>query len=223
MLNGFVFIIESPSAEDILDGRTEGRALNEVLRIAGTDNYYSLAISREMFCEALRNRLQDALQYFPEKNPILHISAHGNPNGIGFSNGDYVEWNELRAALAPLNNAMQGGLLICMSSCFGSSGCRMAMNEQNDQPFGALVGNTSNASWADASVAYVAFYHRLFRDGDLEASVEAMKVASGDDNFLCWYGHAVKEDWANYMSQTRRDALAHALTSARGSNSLVSR
>lgn len=214
MVNGFVHIIESPSSQDILDGRTEGRALCEALRLSGIQGCYSAAVSWDMFLEALYNRLSNAIGAFPGKQPILHISAHGNADGIGLTNGEYVGWNTLRSALAPLNNGMNGGLLICMSSCFGGSGCRMAMHEENEQPFWALVGHTSDANWADAAVGYTAFYHRFFKGAPLKDCVKAMQYASGDENFDYWNGHSVKARWAEQMSQERRAALARALASA---------
>lgn len=210
MVNGFVFIIESPSEFDILDGRTEGRTLCEALRLAGTDAYYSLSVSKEMFQCSLTERLSAAYQNF-HKFPIIHISAHGDENGIALTNGDYIPWDELRAMLSPLNKIMQGGLLICMSSCFGASGCRMAMHEDDELPFWALIGHHGSAGWSDAAVAYVSFYHNFFKGKSVEASVAAMCSASGDNGFLYRYGRLVKEGWAQYMNEHRRQSLIDVL------------
>lgn len=114
----------------------------------------------------------------------------------------------------PLNNAMQGGLLICMSSCFGGAGCRMAVHEGTDQPFWALVGNTESASWHDAAVAYVTFYHLFFKGFSVVECVERMKSASNDSNFIVLSGHQVKANWVDYMAAIRREELAAALRRA---------
>lgn len=43
---GFVHIIESPSANDILEERTEGKALGEFLRLAKIPYCYNLVLLR---------------------------------------------------------------------------------------------------------------------------------------------------------------------------------
>lgn len=72
----------------------------------------------------------------------MHLSMHGSQDGVELTNGGFLSWHDLRGLLLSLNRAMQGGLLICMSTCFGSAGCRMAMYEDNEPTFWALVGNT---------------------------------------------------------------------------------
>ncbi|PHQ59085.1 MAG: hypothetical protein COC03_06985 [Robiginitomaculum sp.] len=207
----FVFIIESPSEEDILDGRTEGRALSEALRLSNIDGWYSLATSKKMFFKAITERLYQAISNFPNKVPIMHFSMHGDQEGIELTNGDVIKWAELQQALSPLNNALEHGSLICMSSCYGVSGIRMAMNEDTDKPFWALIGNSKSTQWNDAAVAYITFYHQLFKGRSLEIIVNAMKIASGDSNFMLYSGHKVKSDWASYMNETRQSNSPNAL------------
>jgi hypothetical protein len=96
---------------------------------------------------------------------------------------------------------MQGGLLICMSSCFGASGCRMAMYSDNEPPFWALVGNTGNTPWADAAVGYVTFYHLFFKGTGVAQCVPAMRVASGDPNFLLVSGPEAKANWLAFVQK----------------------
>lgn len=210
MTSGFVYVIESPSDSDLLDGRTEGRSLCEALRLANIPHWYSLVTTPETFEESLGTRFTQALSKFKQP-PILHLSMHGNNEGVGLTNGQFLSWENLRKSLTPLTNAMNGGLLICMSSCFGSSGCRMAMHEEKDQPFWALVGNISSAKWADAAIAYITLYHLFFKDIPVEQCVERMKLASGDDNFTVFSGQTVKADWAKYMNKSRREKVVQAL------------
>lgn len=210
MTTGFVYVIEAPSDIDLIDGRTEGRALCEALRLAEIPHWYSLTTTMRAFDESLGARLAEAYTKF-QLPPILHLSMHGNDQGVRITDGTFLSWYDLQKALVPLTNAMNGGLLICMSSCFGSAGCRMAMHEEKDQPFWALVGNNTSALWADAAVAYITFYHLFFKGQSAEQCVEAMKHASGDHNFMLWSGHKVKADWGALMSQSRRNQLAEAL------------
>ena len=210
---GFVHIIESPSANDLLDGRTEGRALSEILSLAKIPHFYSLATSWETFNTALDTRLIKAYDHF-QQPPILHLSMHGDQEGVGLTDNTFISWAELQELLTPLTNAMQGGLLICMSSCFGSSGCRMAMHEGTAQPFWALVGNNYSVSWEDAAVAYVTFYHLLFKGIPVEQCVDRMKSASNDHNFEVWSGHEVKAVWTEHMRKLRIEQLSQRLRAA---------
>jgi hypothetical protein len=205
LLPAFVHIIESPSANDLLDGRTEGRVLNEILNLANIPHCYNLVTTKETFNTALGTRLDEASMNF-QKNPILHLSMHGNEDGIALTDNTFLEWADLQARLTPLNNHLEGKLLICMSSCFSSSGCWMAMNEDKDEPFWALVGNKCSVSWENAAVAYVTFYHLLFKNtlvekSQIEEYVEYMKLASKDNNFEVWWGHTIKTAWAKHIKE----------------------
>ncbi len=53
MPNFTVFIIESVQPNDLLDGRTEGRLLQESLKLAGIDAEYRLAVDGRTFGFAL--------------------------------------------------------------------------------------------------------------------------------------------------------------------------
>lgn len=199
-LNGFVHIIESPSGIDLLDGRTEGRVLSEALRVAGIPHCYNLASDKQMLLEALGNRLASAWKSH-NRLPMLHLSMHGNNDGVQLTSGEFLTWHELRNALLPAIRAMQGGLLVCMSSCFGLSGCRMAMYSDEEPPFWALVGNSGSATWADAAIAYVSFYHLFFKGFPLTTCVDSMKVASGDYQFMCFFGQETKENWQAFIQR----------------------
>ena len=201
----FIYIIESPSDKDLLDGRTEGRTLCESLQLANICNWYSLVTSKKMFHMALTDRLDEAIEKFPNKVPILHLSMHGFKDGIELTNGDCISWEELRQSLAPLNSSMpEPGLMVCMSTCHGASGLRMAWVEDSIRPFWALVGNAKSPNWDDAAVAYVTFYHQLFKTEIVEAAVIAMNIASGDGNFLYFSGDKEKENWANKYGRTTK-------------------
>lgn len=198
---GFVYVIESPSTKDLLDGRTEGGALTQVLDLARIPRWYSLVTDRETLNVALGSRLWAAWQEH-RVPPVLHLSMHGNQDGVALTTGVFLTWNELRHILVPLNRAMQGGLLICMSTCFGGSGCRMAMYTDNEPPFWALVGNSGSPSWPDAAVAYITFYHLFFKGFEVNSCVQAMVASSGDSNFMWYSGQRTRTQWEGFM-QTR--------------------
>ena len=73
------------------------------------------------------------------------------------------------------------------------------MYEHNERAFWALVGNTGAAKWADAAVAYITFYHLLFKGFPIDICVESMKVASGDHNFIWHSGQDTRAAWLTYI------------------------
>ena len=110
--NQFVYIIESPSKYNLLDGIMEGKALLESLRLAQIPTSYNLVIDREMLKISLTSKLIQECQRLGNKLPLLHLSMHGNENGIELSDKDFVSWQELWELIAPLSNYMNGGLII---------------------------------------------------------------------------------------------------------------
>lgn len=216
MLQAFVHIVESPSATDLLSDQVEGRALCGALKLACIPHVYNLASNRETFRAALSERLAEALNTpaLQGLRPVLHLSMHGNDSGVELTSGEFISWDVLHSDLAPLMNAMNGGLLICMSSCFGLSGCRMAMNTTTDQTFWALVGNSKSVDWSDAAVGYITFYHQFFKGTPIDRCVRVMGEASGDQNFLHLPGHALKQSWITTMAGTTATSIADAITSS---------
>lgn len=197
MLEGFVYVIESPGAADLLSDQVEGRALCSALHLARIPHVYSLASNCDTLRTALGARLVQTLQQplMQGRRPILHLSMHGNDGGVGLTSGEFLSWDDLESELRPLMNFMRGGLLITMSSCFGLAGCRMAMNASNNQPFWALVGHSGSVDWSDAAVAYITFYHQFFKETPLPQCVALMRASSGDNAFLFLEGQALKTSW----------------------------
>ena len=213
-LNAFVHVIESPSSHDLLSERTEGRVLSESLQIADIPHRYNLAADRATLMVALEDRLIEKWEQ-TKKLPILHLSMHGNEEGVALTSGEYIFWHDLREILMPLVRVMRGSLLVCMSTCFGSNGCRMAMYTDSEPHFWALVGHTGKAGWADAAIAYSSFYHLLFKGLDIATCVNSMRIASGDHFFVLHDGAKVKAGWQVYLQQQQQQintGLAHAAT-----------
>lgn len=219
-VNGFVYVIESPADMDILNGQSEGLVLCNALQLARVPFTYSLVTSPRTFQLCLQERLGQAIAAHQGRLPILHFSMHGNEHGICLSSGDFLSWADLRAALAPLNEAMNGALLISMSSCNGGNGGIMAMHEEDSQVFWALVGNSGSALWSDAAVAYVTFYHLFFKGRELQECVNAMRIASGDERFLVLFGKDIKQTWIGFK-QKQMQEMVEALQANGGGGALA--
>jgi len=185
----FVFVIESPSAVDLYHRRSEGDIVRQAVELNGIACVVKTAISLQAFDACLKIGLSEAMNRLPGYVPLLHISAHGDANGIQLSDTYVMAWPELREHLRPINQALGGSLVVCMSSCEGYSGVRMAMHpEDPDLPFLALVGTGNKPTWAETAVGYATLYHQLCRGEHIAAAVAAMRVASGNETF--WVQHA---------------------------------
>ena len=180
----FVYVIESPSAPDLYHKRSESEMIKKALSLHGIHCVTRLTISKESFEAAIKIGLPEEMKFFSGLTPVLHISAHGEQNGLQLSNADEITWHELKNLLLPINKALNGGLLLCMSSCKGFSACRMAMNSNNDaHPFFAVIGNTKEPTWSDTAIAYSSFYHLIAKGEYIIDAVEAMRKASGNKDF----------------------------------------
>src|SRR5258706_619220 len=79
-----IYIVESPSPEDLLHDRHEGDALARVLRLGGIDVHYFFAATEETFEEAFKliaRTIEDRSDYI-NAMPWGHISSHGGPDGL---------------------------------------------------------------------------------------------------------------------------------------------
>lgn len=214
MSNFFVHIIESPSDQDFLNGRTEGRLLTEGLSIANIPFSYSIAVNKNALAEALTIRLSNATKMH-RLYPILHLSTHGNKDGLALTNGDFCQWSELDRNLSAINTAMGGNLAVSVSACSGFAGCKMAMKSAGPNPFYWIVGPTKEISLPDIAVAFLTLYHLLSKGIHLTDAVTAMKTASGNQNFETNSAQNIKLQWEAFWKNIDARTLA-AIVKATG-------
>lgn len=210
MLNAYVYVVESPSADDLFDGRTEGRALCEALALSATRHSYTVCVDRarlerafilgqsERFAEEFEKHQSESQSslFFP----IVHFSAHGNADGIQLTSGEYLSWTDLRELLRPINERMPNGLLVCFSSCNGANGVALSMTPKNQRPFFGCVGTNSEVLWEDALVGFVTFYHHFFKGSSVADTLQAMKIASTDDHFYFESGIETQRKFNDYVA-----------------------
>lgn len=199
-LKGYVHIVESPSANDLLDGRTEGRLLSEALQLAGIPYQYNLATNSSTFERCFRERLLTGMQAH-QSHPMFHLSMHGNRDGVALTDKSFLDWAALRRIIAPVSNATTNGLLLCMSTCHGAEAKRIAVETVDEVKLWALVGPLAEASWSDSAIAYTAFYHRFFKGASIEDAVAAMRAAAGTETFTLIHGEHLRESWRSFAAQ----------------------
>ncbi len=60
-------------------------------------------------------------------------------------------------------------------------------------------------------MGYVSFYHLFFKGVGVDKGVEAMRVASGDSNFVVMSGPSAKASWISYMRTQSTEQLGRNL------------
>lgn len=194
-----IYIIESQSPNDILQKRTEGKTLSSGLDLAGIANKYFQVIDDDCLDKCLAIIAEDINSLKSESivAPFIHISAHGNENGIELTSGEFVNWEQF-AIKADLLNDLIGKIQpipekpyikispinYCFSTCKGYNAYKI-QGEVEENKFSAIIGPTETIDWSDSLVAYMSFYHQIFyKKNKALNAVEIMNIVAGLDNIF---------------------------------------
>lgn len=200
-----VFIIESPRSDDLLAGRLEGRLLAESLRLDGISQQYYLTTDIGTF-RGVAKYLEGAITKQGKAVPIMHISAHGNENGIAFTNGKTMKWTTLAEILVNLNRRCSGRLVLCLSCCKGSYINSALVKTIEQMPFKAAISAYGSPTWNDAAVAFVVFYHQYVNKGiRISRAASIMNDASATGAlFMLDYARITQKSLVNYLHKEFR-------------------
>jgi hypothetical protein len=156
-----VFVDESVEAEDFYEGRTDGFAANEVLKIQQVRTSYKMVFDRDHLTRAIRDARAGNFQ-------VLHISAHGNDGGISLTDGDFVTWLDLAGLLRPFGGVpSKASSVLVVSSCLGGYvGLSKALQKRN-VAFRFIFGSTASAGvgFTHSCLAWSILYNRFVELG----------------------------------------------------------
>ena len=194
-----IYIIESQKDSDILNKRTEGKALSASLDLSQIENQYYQVVTIEMLEECIKqicidisfNRLRELAI------PYLHFSAHGNEEGIVLTDKTFIDWNKMRLYIDSINlnigfikpkpenpKLILSILNLCFSTCKGI----FARNIQGDLPdnkYVCIVGPNDAVDWSDSLIAFSTFYHQVFYKHKCgNDAIKNMNFAAGLDNIF---------------------------------------
>ena|SRR5882724_6641987 len=207
-----VNVIESPSPQDILHDRKEGYALVSALRLAGVPVRY-FAVSNIETLEQSINEIANApasLHHILEPQftdnrvtggriaahtiylPSIHLSAHGNEQGIGLTDGSLVPWQQLAEIIDEINQIKgymgskkpRGMVSLALSCCRGLY-AREMLSDDKPWPVFAIIGSEQDIPWSDALTAWITFYHLLITKGlNVDDAIERMNLAAGTEQLF---------------------------------------
>lgn len=158
-----VFIIESLDPDDEGNGRFEGSIISQILRLHGKSPKYRYVRTRKAFEKAVKEFTKSKYRY-------LHISAHGDPEGMCTTNQDEIDFDELSELLNPF----MSGRRLFLSACsmvhedfaeliIPDSGCY------------SLVGPTEDIYFSDAAIVWSSIYHLMFSEDNQRMSHNNLK------------------------------------------------
>ncbi|TCV67567.1 hypothetical protein [Pseudomonas fluorescens] len=147
-----VFIIETLDPDDEGNGRFEGSVISSVLRLHEKNPIYRYVRTRHQFIEAVTEFGKSGYRY-------LHISAHGNEDGLFTTNQNEIGYTDLAKILEPHLKKRRLFLSACsmihdkfLSALFSTTKCI------------SVVGPREDIYFSDAAVTWPAIYHLMFSE-----------------------------------------------------------
>lgn len=190
-VNEPIYLIESPSAEDLYHGRNEGDALARTLSLGGIEVTYYLAINDELFDAAIDD-IAIRINARPDHNsvmPFIHISAHGDEDGFHLTDGDMIFWDKLTRKLHYLSDLVEwmelpdpfpsklSRLNLALSSCSAYKNYKAALS--SDSPFQMMLRPNDDIGWCQALIGFTTFYYQSFvKRASFQVAMRAMNAAS---------------------------------------------
>lgn len=165
-----VFIIESLDPDDEGNGRFEGSVISSILRLHGKQPKYRYVRTREEFEEAVEEFGKSRYRY-------LHISAHGDKEGLCTTNLAPIDFDELGDMLKPHFKDKR----LFLSACSMVHEDMAAYVIPKTECF-SVMGPEDDIEFHRAAVFWASLYHLMFlKDAEKmnrPRLVETLKKAS---------------------------------------------
>jgi hypothetical protein len=144
-----VYIIESLGFDDEAH-RKEGEVISRTLRMLDKDPIYHYIRTEEEFEHFLA-------EFYKSNYRYLHLSCHGNSEGIAFTFGS-LSAEDLILALAPVLKNKR----LFLSACDVAT-TNLARGILGAQPGShSIAGPIGEVTFADSAILWSAFYHTMF-------------------------------------------------------------
>lgn len=169
-----IFIVESPNPLDMLVSRSERGTLEQVCRLIGHDVATFQVFSKGEFrtiCSYISSiESSDNSRNRCDKTLAIHISAHGNEDGIAMG-ADFLEWDQVARyvfRICDKKGDFKGAKVFVISAC-GATHHKIAkiLDELNTKkelrvmPQYIFTVADEEVFWPDAVVAWTIFYKEI--------------------------------------------------------------
>jgi hypothetical protein len=189
-----VYIIESPGDMDLLEKRTEGKALSNILEMSEIPYEYYLTTTKNVLKQVFEIIKEDILELQEEYLfvwPIIHVSCHGNEDGIGLTDGSFIPWSYLNDFLSVVNVCFDEAdpvspIVLSMSSCYGLHAIKTDWQKRGERsPFAFVLGHEDTILWDEALIAFSVFFHHFVnKKSTSEIALQCMNASiNSHDHF----------------------------------------
>jgi len=204
-----IVVVESPNPIDLLEGRSESDGLVSACKLIGHQSISFFAKSRREFkeiCLYLASADTEHASKHPSAPLFLHLSCHGNCEGIAFGS-NVLDWKALVQDLEPIldNPLYEGNFALAISSCGSGehdlyehflSRIEDDVEAKIPQYIFSIPGDS--VYWGEALVGWVLFYHKLssINLGDKSKVQDALKEI--------YYGTKLKFSYHRWDKKTKK-------------------
>jgi hypothetical protein len=170
-----IFIAESVFAEDFYDGDLEGHVVEAIARVLHCKSTHKIVLDAKMLRRAIKAAARNEYD-------ILHLSCHGDEQGIQLTDEAELSWDELADCFQGLERVPEA---LVVSSCVGGDhGISRAFKDRKKRPhviFGAEGRKGRRITFPGACIAWPVLYTTLARAG---LTPEAFKDAVTKMNLI---------------------------------------
>jgi hypothetical protein len=119
--------------------------------------------------------------------PLLHLEAHGNPDGLVLASDDFVPWELFKDVLTEINIICQINLLVVISACHGEQFVRM-VRPTDRSPMWGCIGPRVEIYDTELLDAFKLFYSNLLSKPDIRGALAAIDggMPAAKKRFALW-------------------------------------
>jgi hypothetical protein len=154
-----ILIAESVFAKDFYDNNREGQVVESIARVLNWESEYKIALDGKNLRRAIKTACTDDYD-------VLHLSCHGDEEGIQLTDETLLSWNELADCFQE-RERMPCALVI--SSCVGGDhGIARAFGQRKRRPdviFGSEATKPNEITFPGACIAWPILYTSLATRG----------------------------------------------------------
>ncbi len=172
-----VFIVESSYPRDFYHESLDGLSVKSLLNTIWVDCELRMVLNGAYFRRAIREAAE-------KEYTVLHLSCHGDENGIAFTDNSQPTWDEFAQMFQVLPSVPP---VLVMSSCCGADGdIGRAFKRRTKRPK-IIFGSTKALTYSEYCTAWAILYHRFKCDGaNRKTAMTAMRQISAvvNDSFV---------------------------------------
>lgn len=125
----------------------------------------------------------DLIKYIYHKYkllPLIHIEAHGSPEGIVLESGEFVHWIGVSFMITEINALSKNQTVVVLACCHGAN-IHKAAHILLRCPYNLIIAPVEEATFEDIQVGFTEFYEKLF--SSLDFSIEGVNSTNFLESF----------------------------------------